>query len=70
MNYLHHSPFGSHGHLSSSNCVVDNRWVCKITDYGCANFKARHVPKLPENQQYESKRSLPFNVGMVMLLGV
>lgn len=25
---------GWHGHLTSSNCVIDSRWVCKITDYG------------------------------------
>ena len=25
---------GYHGNLSSGNCVVDFRWICKITDFG------------------------------------
>lgn len=27
-----------HGKLSSRNCVVDARWVLKITDYGLTSF--------------------------------
>uniref|UniRef100_A0A8C7DMR1 Guanylate cyclase n=1 Tax=Oncorhynchus kisutch TaxID=8019 RepID=A0A8C7DMR1_ONCKI len=38
MNYLHNSYIGSHGNLKSSNCVVDSRFVLKITDYGLASF--------------------------------
>ncbi|XP_038855830.1 atrial natriuretic peptide receptor 1 [Salvelinus namaycush] len=34
MDYLHRSPLRSHGHLSSSNCVVDSRFVLKVTDHG------------------------------------
>ena len=30
---------GFHGRLSSSNCVVDSRWICKITDYGLHHIK-------------------------------
>ncbi|NP_999705.1 speract receptor precursor [Strongylocentrotus purpuratus] len=37
--YLHSSEIKSHGHLKSSNCVVDNRWVLQITDYGLNEFK-------------------------------
>ena len=40
MQYLHSSVIGSHGRLKSSNCVVDSRWVCKVTDYGLGNFKS------------------------------
>ncbi|XP_023931697.1 atrial natriuretic peptide receptor 2-like [Lingula anatina] len=32
--YLHKSPLRVHGRLKSSHCVVDSRWVCKLTDYG------------------------------------
>lgn len=39
MSYLHASVLQSHGHLTSSNCVVDSKWACKITDYGMGNFK-------------------------------
>ncbi len=34
MRYLHHSPLKFHGNLKSRNCVVDSRWVLKLTDYG------------------------------------
>lgn len=35
MSYLHSSNIGIHGRLKSTNCVVDNRMVVKITDFGC-----------------------------------
>lgn len=34
MAYLHNSELRSHGNLKSSNCVVDSRFVLKITDFG------------------------------------
>eukprot|EP01137_Pigoraptor_chileana_P036219 Opistho-2@31413 len=40
MAFLHSTEFGSHGHLKSSNCLVDSRWMCKIGDYGLHLFKA------------------------------
>ncbi|KAI5618230.1 atrial natriuretic peptide receptor 1, partial [Silurus asotus] len=39
MAFLHNSVIVSHGNLKSSNCVVDNRFVLKITDYGLSSFK-------------------------------
>ncbi|OCT66711.1 hypothetical protein XELAEV_18042962mg [Xenopus laevis] len=37
--FLHNSVIVSHGNLKSSNCVVDSRFVLKITDYGLASFR-------------------------------
>uniref|UniRef100_A0A7N8YFE5 Guanylate cyclase n=1 Tax=Mastacembelus armatus TaxID=205130 RepID=A0A7N8YFE5_9TELE len=34
MSYLHSSNIDVHGRLKSKNCVVDNRMVVKITDFG------------------------------------
>ena len=34
MWYLHQSPVRYHGSLCSSECLIDNRWTCKITGYG------------------------------------
>lgn len=34
MEFLHKSSLRSHGNLKSSNCVIDSRWVLKLTDYG------------------------------------
>ncbi|KAM8745641.1 atrial natriuretic peptide receptor 2-like isoform 2-T2 [Acanthopagrus schlegelii] len=38
MSYLHqHKMF--HGRLHSRNCVIDDRWVCKISDYGLTAYR-------------------------------
>ncbi|KAI8520096.1 hypothetical protein Bbelb_033530 [Branchiostoma belcheri] len=34
MDFLHRSALVSHGNLKSSHCVIDSRWMLKITDYG------------------------------------
>ena len=34
MRYLQHSTVKYHGNLKSRNCVVDSRWVLKLTDFG------------------------------------
>lgn len=34
MSYLHSSNIEVHGHLKSTNCVIDNRMVVKITGFG------------------------------------
>ncbi|XP_072249554.1 atrial natriuretic peptide receptor 1-like [Leuresthes tenuis] len=41
MVFLHNSVIFSHGKLKSSNCVVDNRFVLKITDYGLSSFRSQ-----------------------------
>uniref|UniRef100_A0A8D0GEY7 Guanylate cyclase n=1 Tax=Sphenodon punctatus TaxID=8508 RepID=A0A8D0GEY7_SPHPU len=38
MLFLHNGVIVSHGNLKSSNCVVDSRFVLKITDYGLESF--------------------------------
>lgn len=38
MRYLHSSAMRVHGALTSRNCVVDARWVLKVTDYGLNQF--------------------------------
>ncbi|KAI4498634.1 hypothetical protein M0802_006340 [Mischocyttarus mexicanus] len=38
MRYLHGTPIRVHGYLTSRNCVIDARWVLKITDYGLPAF--------------------------------
>lgn len=34
MHFLHSSEIQYHGRLKSTNCVVDGRFMVKITDYG------------------------------------
>ncbi|OQV16973.1 Atrial natriuretic peptide receptor 1 [Hypsibius exemplaris] len=38
MEYLHASAIGSHGFLTGFNCLVDGRFVLKITNYGISAF--------------------------------
>lgn len=45
MAYLHSTEIKSHGNLKSSNCVVDGRWVLKITDYGLTKFRANQAER-------------------------
>ncbi|CAM1291419.1 Uncharacterised protein g121 [Pycnogonum litorale] len=40
MLFLHDSPIKSHGSLKTSNCLVDSRWVVKISDFGLHDFMA------------------------------
>ncbi|KAI9535975.1 Nitrogen permease reactivator protein [Dissostichus eleginoides] len=44
MLFLHSSVISSHGNLKSSNCVVDSRFVLKITDYGVQSLRGGGVP--------------------------
>ncbi|GCC18112.1 hypothetical protein chiPu_0017803 [Chiloscyllium punctatum] len=38
MAYLHQHRI-YHGRLHSMNCVIDDRWVCKVSDYGLAAYR-------------------------------
>ncbi|XP_076324600.1 atrial natriuretic peptide receptor 1-like isoform X2 [Tachypleus tridentatus] len=39
MAFLHSTEFRSHGNLKSSNCVVDSRFILKITDFGLHSLR-------------------------------
>ncbi|KAM4549856.1 atrial natriuretic peptide receptor 1 [Fundulus diaphanus] len=45
MAFLHNSVIVSHGNLKSSNCVVDSRFVLKITDYGLESLRTSNCPE-------------------------
>ncbi|GBO23137.1 Guanylate cyclase 32E [Araneus ventricosus] len=57
MIYIHESDIVSHGNLKSSNCIVDSRWMLKITDFGLHEFRANQDPP-PEVQDIRSKSLL------------
>lgn len=54
MAYLHSSDIKCHGALKSSNCVVDSRFVLKITDFGLHNLRGRE--DLTEEDSYSYYR--------------
>ncbi|NXH21867.1 ANPRB protein, partial [Bucco capensis] len=50
MSYLHqHKMY--HGRLKSRNCVIDDRWVCKIADYGLQSYRKEDAPERPGSYQ-------------------
>lgn len=51
MVYIHNSKLSFHGRLKSSNCLVDNRWMLKVTDFGLAKFLDDSVEECDEEQQ-------------------
>ncbi|XP_057689271.1 atrial natriuretic peptide receptor 1 [Corythoichthys intestinalis] len=55
MVFLHNSVLISHGKLKSSNCVVDNRFVLKITDYGLSSLRAES-PAAKDAHAYYAQR--------------
>lgn len=52
MQYLHHSDIKSHGTLKSSNCVVDSRFVLKISDFGLHFLRAHDESRNEEDFSY------------------
>lgn len=39
MHFIHLSELKTHGNLKSSNCVVDSRFVLKVTDYSLKELR-------------------------------
>ncbi|KAL5020199.1 hypothetical protein ScPMuIL_003091 [Solemya velum] len=43
MVYIHNGPMQFHGRLNSSNCVIDSRFVLKITDFGLFSLRRQEI---------------------------
>uniref|UniRef100_A0A8C4NGQ4 Guanylate cyclase n=1 Tax=Eptatretus burgeri TaxID=7764 RepID=A0A8C4NGQ4_EPTBU len=52
MLYLHTSKINVHGHLKSTNCIVNRRMMIKITDFGLPLLRE------PNDTKHKSSRSL------------
>ncbi|KAK0421348.1 hypothetical protein QR680_015190 [Steinernema hermaphroditum] len=45
LNYIHNSVLELHGNMSSDNCLVDDRWQVKLSDYGLQRLRmAQRLP--------------------------
>lgn len=54
MMYLHESPLRFHGSLCTSNCLIDSRWVVKLSDFGLQAFK-RGLEDVPDTLTMAAK---------------
>ncbi|XP_061182469.1 atrial natriuretic peptide receptor 2-like [Saccostrea echinata] len=60
MDYLHnHSVI--HGRLNSSNCVVDDRWSVKITDYGLPLLRKHDFKSDEMTSEFQSRRRVVYH---------
>ncbi|CAG5131906.1 unnamed protein product, partial [Candidula unifasciata] len=58
MAYLQGTEIHSHGNLKSSNCVVDSRFVVKITDFGLHHLRGTANPSEEDKQNYSYYQSM------------
>lgn len=57
MHYLHKSYFKYHGNLKSSNCLIDSRFLVKLTDYGLTKLRqGTRTDSVTGHKYYESKK--------------
>ncbi|KAI8514044.1 Retinal guanylyl cyclase 1 [Branchiostoma belcheri] len=55
MKYLHNSTIQVHGRLNSRNCLIDSRFVLKISDYGLPDLLATQKESRKEQKETESR---------------
>lgn len=71
MAYLHASEVKSHGNLKSSNCVVDSRFVLKITDFGLHELRKPSPGDSDEDKDSYAHWKSKFNfIGSYISFGV
>lgn len=56
MSYLHNGVLRSHGHLTSNNCLIDNRWMLKVTGFGLGKIRHLHEADTEEIGEYQKYR--------------
>ncbi|XP_071122503.1 atrial natriuretic peptide receptor 1-like [Mytilus edulis] len=52
LDFVHKSSVQYHGNLKSTNCVVDSRWTCKLTDFGVPGIRYvdRNIQEEPHDK--------------------
>uniref|UniRef100_A0A0K0FCD3 Guanylate cyclase n=1 Tax=Strongyloides venezuelensis TaxID=75913 RepID=A0A0K0FCD3_STRVS len=57
LNFIHNSPIEVHGNLSSRNCLINERWQVKLSDYGIPFLRVFEQQK-PEDQLWTAPEIL------------
>eukprot|EP01135_Chromosphaera_perkinsii_P009468 Nk52_evm11s1763 gene=Nk52_evmTU11s1763 len=56
LEYIHKTVgLSFHGSLSSSKCILDDRWTCKITDYGLHHLRSKQFDSIKQRESAESE---------------
>ncbi|CAD5125101.1 DgyrCDS13346 [Dimorphilus gyrociliatus] len=53
LNYIHSSAIGVHGHLSTGHCLIDSRWILKISSFGMNDYKYYEYTSKNEAEVYK-----------------
>lgn len=56
---MHNSEIKYHGRLKTSNCVVDSRFVLKVTDFGLLSLRQLEEENVEDGDLYAFYRSKP-----------
>uniref|UniRef100_A0A1I7UJL5 guanylate cyclase n=1 Tax=Caenorhabditis tropicalis TaxID=1561998 RepID=A0A1I7UJL5_9PELO len=57
LEYLHSSPIGCHGRLKSTNCLIDGRWMIRLSSFGLREMRSEEMSEREEDVQ-EGKEEL------------
>lgn len=49
--YLHKSDLRFHGNLKSSNCLIDSRWACKLTDFAPRHLQGEDIDDKEDEEE-------------------
>lgn len=60
MAYLHNSAIGAHGKLRSCNCLIDGRFVLKISDFGLQTLTTPSSELVKDQVYFNSKNLCRF----------
>ncbi len=56
--YLHQSPIQGHGRLTSHDCLLDSRWMCKVSGYGFRGHQGLARQPQPEYDLWKAPELL------------
>lgn len=60
MSFIQKSELKCHGNLKSSNCLVDTKWVIKLSNFGLEEFKFGTEDNLTKEQKCQSQSRQKF----------